>query len=153
MLSDYISAHQIRLQIAVRDWREAVLAGGELLVEAKICEPRYVDAMIQVVEKLGPYMVLAPGIALAHARPEDGVLRVGMSIVTLSTPVDFGSEANDPVKLVISFGGVDKNSHVGMLQELAIFLTEQSNQDLLTSATDVEAVLRAFRDESQGEKA
>jgi len=145
MLSDYISAEQIQLQIPVQDWKEAVRAGGDLLVRAGVCEPRYVDAMIQVVEKLGPYMVLAPGIALAHARPEDGVLRVGMSIVTLSTPVDFGSEANDPVRLVISFGGIDKNSHVGMLQELAVFLTEQSNQDLLTSATAVEDVLSAFR--------
>ena len=145
MLSDYISAEQIQLQIPVQDWKEAVRAGGDLLVRAGVCEPRYVDAMIQVVEKLGPYMVLAPGIALAHARPEDGVLRVGMSIVTLSTPVDFGSETNDPVRLVISFGGIDKNSHVGMLQELAVFLTEQSNQDLLTSATAVEDVLSAFR--------
>ena len=150
MLSDYISAGQIQLQISVQDWIEAVRAGGDLLVKAGVCEPRYVDAMVQVVEKLGPYMVLAPGIALAHARPEDGVLRVGMSIVTLSTPVNFGSEANDPVRLVISFGGIDKISHVGMLQELAIFLTEQSNQDLLTSATAVEDVLRAFREQPRG---
>jgi len=152
MLSEYITPEQIRLQIAATDWRAAVRAGGELLLRAGICEPGYVEAMVRVVEELGPYMVLAPGIALAHARPEDGVLRVGMSIVTLATPVNFGSEANDPVRLVISFGGVDKQSHIKMLQELAVFLTEEDNQTLLKSATQVAEVMRAFQEQPRGEK-
>jgi PTS system ascorbate-specific IIA component len=89
-------------------------------------------------------MVLAPGIALAHARPEDGVVSVGMSLITLATPVEFGSEANDPVQLVISFGGVDKEKHIGMLQALSQFLVEEENQQLLKTAQSVEAVLAAI---------
>src|SRR5512141_2453888 len=119
MLSDYISADQIRLQAPAADWRAAVQAGGDLLLNAGVCEPRYIQAMILAVEELGPYMVLAPGIALAHARPEDGVLKMGMAILTLAVPVNFGSPENDPVSLVIAFGGVDKHSHIKMLQELA----------------------------------
>ena len=92
-----------------------------------ICEPGYIDAMVQAVRDMGPYMVLAPGIALAHARPEDGMLKVGMSIINLAEPVEFGNEANDPVSLVISFGGIDQESHVEMLRTLALFLMEESN--------------------------
>ena len=145
MLSKVLSPQMIRLQIPVADWKEAVQAGGELLVKAGKCEPCYVDAMIQAVKDMGAYMVLAPGLSLAHARPEDGALEIGMSIVTLSTPVDFGSEANDPVELVISFCGVDHHSHIELLRELAEFLVDEKNQTLLKSSTSVEEILAAFK--------
>ena len=144
MLLDYITPELIELQVQAQDWQEAVRAGGQLLIESEICEPRYVDAMVAAVEDLGPYMVLAPGIALAHARPEDGMLKVGMSIINLATPVEFGSEENDPVYLVISFGGIDKESHVQMLQTLAIFLMEDKNQELLKTAISKGQLLEAF---------
>jgi mannitol/fructose-specific phosphotransferase system IIA component (Ntr-type) len=145
MLTDYITPDLIQFQVAVKDWRGAVRQGGELLQRAGICEVRYVDAMIRAVEQLGPYMVLAPGLALAHARPEDGVIKVGMSIITLSTPVDFGSKENDPVKLVISFGGIDKTSHIGMLQELARFLMVPENQEFLRNASSIDEIMKVLK--------
>ena len=146
MLADYINPDMIRLQVEAADWQEAVRQGGQLLLDGGKCEPRYVDAMVQAVQEMGPYMVLAPGLALAHARPEDGVLELGLSVITLATPVEFGSEANDPVSLVISFGGVDKESHLGMLQSLAKFLMVEENQAFLRRATSVPEVMEAFKD-------
>ncbi len=145
MLSKYLSPQTIRLQVPVNDWKEAVEVGGGLLVETGKCEPRYVEAMVRAVQELGPYMFLAPGLSLAHARPEDGALAVGLSIVTLSTPVNFGSEANDPVKLVISFCGIDHDSHIEMLKALAEFLMVDENQNLLNSSNSVEEILQAFQ--------
>ena len=145
MLGDYITSDLVKLQVKVDDWEGAVRAGGQLLLDAGMCETRYLDAMVDAVRRLGPYMVLAPGIALAHGRPEDGVLKAGLSIINLESPVDFGSEANDPVYLVISFGGVDNDSHVAMLRELAIFLMEEQNQELLKKATAVEQLMEAFQ--------
>ena len=145
MLADYVTPDLIRLQVPVANWREAVQQGGELLQNAGICEPRYIEAMIKAVEQMGPYMVLAPGLALAHARPEDGVIRVGMSIINLATPVEFGSESNDPVQLVISFGGIDKTSHIAMLQALARFLMVEENQQLLKEATSIDEIMEALR--------
>ena len=144
MLADYLNTGMIKLQVEAEDWQDAVRQGGELLVAAEKCEERYVDAMVDAVKTMGPYMVLAPGLALAHARPEDGVLELGMSVITLKTPVEFGSEMNDPVSLIISFGGVDKKSHVGMLQALAKFLMVEKNQEFLREATSVPEVLEAF---------
>jgi len=145
MLADYIDANMIRLQVNAENWQDAVRQGGALLIEGGKCEPRYVDAMVDAVNEMGPYMVLAPGLALAHARPEDGVLELGLSIITLKTPVEFGSEANDPVSLIISFGGVDKESHIGMLAALAKFLTVEENQHFLRQATSVPEVMEAFK--------
>lgn len=144
MLADYIDESMIKLQVQAADWQDAVRQGGALLLAGGKCEERYVDAMVDAVRTMGPYMVLAPGLALAHARPEDGVLELGMSVITLATPVEFGSEQNDPVSLVISFGGVDKESHIGMLQSLARFLMVEENQEFLRGATSVAEVMKAF---------
>jgi PTS system ascorbate-specific IIA component len=150
MLSEHLQPHLIRVGVTVDDWKEAVRVAGGLLIEAGACEPRYIEAMIEAVGQFGPYMVLAPGLALAHARPEDGVLEIGMSLVTLDPAVEFGSEANDPVKLVIAFGAVDKERHIGMLQELALFLDDEKRRERLSQAASVEEVLSMVRDVEAG---
>lgn len=39
-----------------------------------------IDAMIQKVESFGPFIHICPDVALPHARPEDGVNQLGMSL-------------------------------------------------------------------------
>ena len=149
MLSNYLSPQSIRLQIQVKNWQEAVQASGDLLVKTGKCKPHYVDAMIQAIKDLGPYIVIAPGVALAHARPKDGTLQMGMSVVSLSTPVDFGSKANDPVELVIAFCGVDHYSHLKMLEELADVLMDERKQQILKASNSIEEVETAFQQSRQ----
>ena len=149
MLSNYLSPQSIHLQTSVKNWQEAIQASGDLLVKTGKCKPGYVEAMIQAVKDMGPYMVIAPGIALAHARPENNTLQVGMSIVSLSTPVNFGSEANDPVELVIAFCGIDDHSHIKMLEQLAHFLMEENNQNMLKSSHSIEMVIKAIQQSCQ----
>lgn len=141
MLSDYLRRDCIRIHVTVDDWEEAVRVAGDLLVDAEVCEPRYVKAMVDVVHEMGPYMVLAPGLALVHARPKDGVINMGISLVTLDPPVEFGSKRNDPVSLVIAFGAVDKEKHLGMLQALAEFLEKPTHLRQLLDAASVEDVM------------
>ena len=103
----------------VGDWRAAVRLACGLLEEQTAVTSTYVERCIAMVEEHGPYIVLAPGIALAHARPEDGVTRLGVSVATLAEPVRFGHEDNDPVDVVFAFGSPDKEQHVGLLSTLA----------------------------------
>ena len=61
--------------------------------------------MIETVEKIGPYIVLAPKVAVPHARPERGVNKLGISLLKLNKEVDFNTdEEEDPdrqsVKLI-----------------------------------------------------
>jgi hypothetical protein len=57
-------------------------------------------------------------LALAHARPEDGALRTGIAVATLSRLVSFGHPDNDPVDLIFAFCSPDKDQHVGLLSKL-----------------------------------
>jgi mannitol/fructose-specific phosphotransferase system IIA component (Ntr-type) len=148
-LLDLLNEKTIRLNAEAADWPESVRLAGALLVDIDAVSPSYVDAMIGVVEELGPYMVVAPGIALAHARPKDGVKRVCMSLIGLASPVEFGSEANDPVDLVFAFGAVDKNAHIEVLKDLATFLQHEEAVMALRRCKNASEVVQLIEKYSQ----
>lgn len=125
------------------DWRDAVRAACAPLVGAGALEPRYADRCIAIAEEHGPYMVLAPGIALAHARPDDGALRLCLSAAVLAAPVEFGHDQNDPVDVVLAFGSPDDAAHLTLLQSLAEQLLA-GLADQLRLAPDRAAALRAL---------
>ncbi len=100
-------------------WQEAIEASCQPLLEAGAIEDRYVERCVAIVTEHGPYIVVAPGIALAHARPEDGVSLLGLSVASLAAPVEFGHEQNDPVDVVFAFSSPDRDQHVQLLSTLA----------------------------------
>lgn len=106
-LKDYLLKHgSFAFRVSVGDWKEAVKTAADLLVKSGSAEPRYGEEIIANTEKLGPYYILGPGLAMPHARPEGGVLQNGFSLVTLETPVPFGDEENDPIDVLITFAAV-----------------------------------------------
>jgi mannitol/fructose-specific phosphotransferase system IIA component (Ntr-type) len=144
-LSDMLTPEAIALNVRARDWRDAVRAAGALLVRADKVEPRYVDAMIRMSEDIGPYIVIIPGVALPHARPEDGVREACMSLVTLAPPVSFGNANNDPVQLVVAFGSTDNKAHLGALAELARLLGDADTVANMVGASSADQLLELVR--------
>ncbi len=65
--------NSVLLNAAASDWRSAIKLGTDMLIRSGAVEPRYHDAIIGSIEKMGPYIVIAPQFAMPHARPEDGV--------------------------------------------------------------------------------
>lgn len=131
----------IALRVPATDWEEAVRAAGQLLVANGAAEPRYIDGMIRTVRELGPYIVIAPGVALPHARPEEGALREGYALVTLAQPVTFGNPDNDPVQVVIAFCAPDASAHLESLRVLAKYLERTDFVPRLLAAKSAEEVL------------
>jgi mannitol operon transcriptional antiterminator len=89
------------------------------------------------VEKLGPYIAIAPRIAIPHARPEQGVNRSGMSLLTLKEPVPFGDK---PVQLLIVLAAADSDSHIGALAELTELISDEDNVETMISAQSSEII-------------
>lgn len=141
-LKDLVSSQTVRAKVAVRDWEEATEIAGSLLIQSGVALPEYIAAMKRVLKEMGPYAVIAPGIVLLHARPEDGVLKPGLAMVTLSTPVKFGHTENDPVDLVFALAATDKTSHLQGLQELAQLLSDGDVLKGLRSAQTDEELLK-----------
>lgn len=59
-----LSADRIVLDKDIIDWKEGIIAAGELLLWQKKITVNYLHQMIDLVIKYGPYIVIAPGVAL-----------------------------------------------------------------------------------------
>ncbi len=140
-LAEALSEDAVAVDVTAADWREAIERAGELLTRTGVTTDEYTREMIAAVEKLGPYMVLAPGIALAHSRPSPAVLQPGISWVQLAEPVEFGHAKNDPVWLVVGLAAKDHDGHIALMSSLAAVLADPDLLDTLRAARSTAAVL------------
>ncbi len=140
-LVSLLNQQTIQAKVFVRDWEGAVDRAGQLLLDSGSIEPAYIEAMKRVLTEMGPYAVIAPGIVLLHARPEDGVKRPCLALISLSIPVEFGHSENDPVDLVFALGATDKQSHIQALQQLANLLGDEAMLSRIRSALDPESMV------------
>ncbi|WJV50396.1 PTS sugar transporter subunit IIA [Streptomyces flavofungini] len=139
-VSDLLPVEAIRLDVVAEDWRAAIRAAGDLLVATGSGTDAYTAEMIRTVEDSGPYIVLAPGLAFAHARPSPAVLRTGMAWVRLARPVEFGHETNDPVGLVVALAAKDATAHTDAMASLARLLADPETAEALRVAPTPTAV-------------
>ncbi|MEE6075007.1 PTS sugar transporter subunit IIA [Avibacterium paragallinarum] len=134
-----IENRSVKLNQTAQNWEEAIKIGTDMLVESGAIEPRYYDAIISMVKEMGPYIILAPGLAMPHARPEEGVNRTAFALVTLTTPVAFESE-EEPVSVLITLAGSDSDQHMQGIMEITQVL-EDSDPNSLTGV-DLEKIRR-----------
>jgi PTS system ascorbate-specific IIA component len=123
------------IDVEATSWVDAVGKAAGLLVTSGAATASYVDECVNLVREQGPYIAIAPGIALAHARPQDGARALGLTLVRLRTPVFFGHPSNDPVDLVFAFASPNTNDHIGLLAALARGLSSRLVEDLRCAPT------------------
>ena len=139
-IENALTKDRIKVGIVATDWRDLVDQVGEVMVAAGDVQPSYVEAMKKVIEEIGTYCVIAPGVVLLHARPEEGVNRVCLAIGTLQEGINFGCE-NDPVRLAIGLGAVDHEGHVELLRDVALLLSDKAQLTALLEAKTKEELL------------
>jgi PTS system ascorbate-specific IIA component len=140
-LSDALDAGSIALRERHPDRTAAVRRSGELLTAGGLVGPAYTDEMLAALDEYGPYIVIAPGVALAHSRPSPSVRGVAFSILTLDPPVEFGHAENDPVSLVVGMAAPDAESHIEALRQMAQLLGDDAARERLVGATSPGDVL------------
>jgi PTS system ascorbate-specific IIA component len=123
------------------DWRGAVALSGAALARSGAAKPGYAAEMIRMIEDHGPYVVIAPGLALAHARPGPQVISNGLSIVTLTEPVWFGHAHNDPVRVVLGLAIAEPGAHLAAVSAVANIFNDSTAIEQLADATTAAEVL------------
>lgn len=129
-----ILASEIQLKVTATSWQSALKVAAQPLIDEGKITPAYVTGMIASVKKLGPYIVIAPGLALGHARPSAAVKQTSIAIATLAQPVKFGNAANDPVDLVIVLASINASDHLSIMRKIVGFLNDQTNLAWLRAA-------------------
>ena len=143
-IEDLIKPELVEISVAAKNWEEAIRAAGKLMVDAGTVEERFPDAMTRVAKEFGAYIVVAPGIALPHAQPEDGVISASIAVVRLKEPVNFGNEDNDPVFLVIALAAIDHEEHIQGLMKVANILEDEECIEKLKAARTKEELRGVF---------
>lgn len=151
LLQDLLSEDNVSFRYPAETWEDVIRHGGQLMVDAGFTNPTYTEAMIDVVRDMGPYIVLAPGLAMPHARPEMGAKQVGAALVTLEKPIDFGSPENDPVSVAIFLCAPNKDEHIQLLTDIATLFEDEEFLDAAVnfeSIEDVQSFLAEHLDEA-----
>lgn len=133
----------IKIKVSVSDYEDAIKKVGQILVDTNSIKENYIQSMIDAIKQLGPYIVMAPGFALAHARPSEDVLKDDVSIITLKEPACFNS-INDPVYVIMCLAAKDSNSHIDLMQKIATILMKGDTIENLKKVNSVEDVQKIF---------
>lgn len=141
-----IDRKAVEIDFCAHNWQDAVKESGRLLVKIGKATQSYTSAMVSNIEANGPYVVIAPGIAMPHADPKKGALGSAISILKLSKPVSFGHLHNDPVWLVIGIVSKDHHSHIGALKALYSVLKNEGKRKKIFSASTSEELIHLIND-------
>ena len=142
-LKDLVKKELIQQLDKVNDWQTAVRIASKPLLEYGYIEESYVEAIISSVNEIGPYIVLAPKVAVPHASPDAGVHRLGISLLQLKEPVNFGlaDDEDKNVQLIFVLATVDSSAHLKALQQLALILDDDDIIESLIRAEMPEEIL------------
>ncbi|WP_103061876.1 PTS sugar transporter subunit IIA [Actinomyces qiguomingii] len=146
-LTDLITDDRVIIHKDVDTWQQAIAVVAEPLLADGSITIQYVKAMIEAVDRFGPYIVLSPHLVLAHARPDTGVKRQAMSVLTLKHPISFNHPENDPVDIVFCLAAVDADSHIQALKEFVAIAGDRPLQERLVAAGTVAEFQRILRRE------
>lgn len=135
LLAGLLPRTSIEVGVSAGDWEAAVIAANEILVRSGAVERAYGRAMIEMIKSEGPYVVIAPGVALPHARPSALVHRTELSMLLLREPVVFGHPENDPVTMVVGLAALDSSAHIQALAALAGAIADPARLAKIITAT------------------
>lgn len=147
MLNKWIFEQTIQLQDSVENWPQALEICARPLLEMNVIAPEYITAIVGQHQKLGPYYVLAPGLAMPHARPEEGAKGLGLSLLKLKEGISFGAGEFDPVDVIVMLAAPDKHSHIEMISALAeLFSSDEDMAQLHVATTreEIKAIIERF---------
>ncbi|MGL4388023.1 MAG: PTS sugar transporter subunit IIA [Brevinema sp.] len=128
----------IQLKASCSSWEEAIKISAQPLLDAGDISSSYLDAMINNIHRLGSYMVLMPGVAMPHARPEDGCHKGSLSLLILETPVIFPD--NQSIWFILSLGAHSSDSHIDTIEAIADFLSDEDTLKAIQQADTVEDI-------------
>lgn len=125
------------------DWRDAVRISVLPLERGGYVESRYKDGIIENVEKLGPYIVIADHIALPHARPEQGAIETQISITLFRQDVVFEGRET-AARLFVTLAAKDNDKHLDALAKISELLSDEDEVRNILESPDVKTLYKYF---------
>ncbi|SJL84992.1 PTS sugar transporter subunit IIA [Vibrio palustris] len=117
------------------------------LIEQGKVETRYLEAIKAKHKEIGAFYVLAPRIAMPHARPEEGVNEASLQVTVFKHGVDLESEDNGDVFFSVTLAAKDADNHIQTIVALSeLFQNEQDIEAIIASESkrEIQAILNKY---------
>lgn len=126
-------------------WQEAIWKAGAPLLQKGMIEKKYLDTIIFQIQYYGPYMFIAEGVVLAHAKPEDGVSQLGVGFAVFKEAIPFTESQG--ANIIITLATKDQESHLRVLKDIMDVFVEDSDKRIeeLVAISDEEAVIKCLQ--------
>ena len=121
-LKKLLKKENVKFIDEAENWKAAIFQSGDLLVSNKKVTSEYVQEMIELVEKHGPYIVLEEGIAMPHAGISENVLETGISLLVVNEKVSLPEGRN--ANIFLSFAAKNKNDNIDIMNDLFELITK-----------------------------
>lgn len=144
MLKTFVEKKHTCYHQSFPDWESAIQAACEPLKKDNTITQAYVDLVIKCVKDYGPYIVIAPNIAMPHSTEgAEGVNDTAISFMKVEEAVHF--DPNDPEKdarLFFTLASVNHEKHLENMMALAEMLMNDEVVNALLDAKNDEDLLR-----------
>ena len=144
MLREFVQKHHVKFAEAAEDWKDAVRLSCEVLEADGTVEENYKEEIIACIEKYGPYIVVAPNIAIPHSQEgAKGVEKTEIAFMKLEKPVSFepGNKEMD-VQLFFTLASCNPSQHLDNISRLSEMLCNEELVQELNKAKTEQELLR-----------
>jgi PTS system ascorbate-specific IIA component len=141
-MKDMLKRENVQIVESCGDWKDAVRIAVQPLVDGGYVKPEYIDGIIENAEKLGPYFVLVPDLALLHARPEQGVIKKQLAITVLRHGVEF--KKGEPCRVLVTLAAEDSDSHIDVMKILANMFADPAIIKAAATAETPDDIFKLF---------
>ena len=138
-----VKLENVQICEKANDWREAIKISVQPLEQGGYVKSCYKDGIIENVEKLGPYIMIADEIAMPHARPEQGAIETQIGITLFREGVRFDGKETT-ARLFVTLAAKDSDSHVDALVIISELLSDDETVEEILEASDVQTLYRYF---------
>lgn len=138
-----VKLENVQICEKANDWREAIKISVQPLEQGGYVKSCYKDGIIENVEKLGPYIMIADEIAMPHARPEQGAIETQIGITLFREGVRFDGKETT-ARLFVTLAAKDSDSHVDALVKISELLSDDETVEEILEASDVQTLYRYF---------
>ncbi len=141
MLKELFDKGYCSLHESFSNWEDAVRASVQPLIDAGAVKPAYADSIVRSVHEFGPYIVIAPDIALPHAADPDNVNETTVCFMKSNTPVVFDPEDSDKnARLFFVLASNNEEDHLKNLKRLMKVLCDEELIAKIAEATTLEEI-------------
>lgn len=142
-LSKLLDISRIRIVSEKCVWQQSIRIAGQCLIDNNSIEQRYLDSIISNLQYYGPYMFMTDSVLLAHAKPEDGVNTLDISLAVFKEPVVYSRERK--AKLIIMLAAEDQEKHLKILQDILELVSDTDMLEKLAGCRTAEEILAIVR--------